>query len=183
LLIKVEDFSTKVLDIGCGPNKTPGAVGLDIRAGEGVDIVHDLNRYPWPFEDNSFDVVIANHCLEHLEDVVRAVEECYRILRPGGIFTGKVPHFSSCDFWTDPTHRHAFASRSFDYFIEGTKLFNLRYSCARFRARWIKLHTPVKNPVRALLLKLINKYPFQYERKFAFILPVGTVEFELEAVK
>ncbi|MQL52258.1 methyltransferase domain-containing protein [Desulfofundulus thermobenzoicus] len=74
----------KILDLGCGPNKLPGAIGVDIRPGPVVDVVHDLNVYPWPFADNEFDLVYASHVLEHLDDVVRAVEEIHRITKPGG---------------------------------------------------------------------------------------------------
>ncbi len=74
----------KIFDLGCGLNKLPGAVGVDIRPGPEVDVIHDLNVYPWPFADNEFDFVHASNILEHLDDVVQAVEEIHRITRPGG---------------------------------------------------------------------------------------------------
>jgi hypothetical protein len=54
------------LDIGCGANKKEGFTGIDIAAIEGVDIVHDLNVYPWPIEDNSIDEVWCSHYIEHI---------------------------------------------------------------------------------------------------------------------
>jgi len=53
----------KILELGCGANKTPGAVGVDRVAGPGVDVVHDLSRLPWPFPDNTFDEVRLSHIL------------------------------------------------------------------------------------------------------------------------
>lgn len=44
-----------ILDVGCGPNKTPGAVGIDALPLEGVDVVHNLNQFPYPFESNHFE--------------------------------------------------------------------------------------------------------------------------------
>lgn len=41
--------------------------------------VHDI-----PFDENSFDVIICNHLLEHVEDDIRAISEMYRVLKPGG---------------------------------------------------------------------------------------------------
>jgi ubiquinone/menaquinone biosynthesis C-methylase UbiE len=39
-----------------------------------------------PFEDNSFEIVIANHMLYHIPDRNKALSEIYRVLKPGGIF-------------------------------------------------------------------------------------------------
>ena len=47
----------KILDLGCGRNKVPGAIGLDLFPVPGVDVVHDLEAFPYPFENNSFDEI------------------------------------------------------------------------------------------------------------------------------
>ena len=60
----------KVLDIGCGVNKVEGSIGVDVVKMPGVDVVHDLSLIPWPFEDDEFSTVIANHFLEHCTDIV-----------------------------------------------------------------------------------------------------------------
>lgn len=44
-----------------------------------------------PFEDNSFDFVLCNHVLEHIPDDTKAMEELYRILRPGGTAILQIP--------------------------------------------------------------------------------------------
>jgi len=44
-----------VLDVGCGRYKIPKAIGIDRCKFPEVDVVHDLDKYPWPFEDNAFD--------------------------------------------------------------------------------------------------------------------------------
>jgi SAM-dependent methyltransferase len=45
-----------------------------------------------PFEDGSFDVVVAGELLEHLRDPSRVASEVLRVLRPGGTFVGSVPN-------------------------------------------------------------------------------------------
>jgi SAM-dependent methyltransferase len=45
----------------------------------------ELNAQSLPFEDSSFDVVVANHMLYHASDLERAVAEIRRVLRPGGL--------------------------------------------------------------------------------------------------
>lgn len=55
------------LDVGCGENKA-GAdfVGMDVRPLEGVDIVHNIEKFPWPLPDESCSLVVASHVLEHI---------------------------------------------------------------------------------------------------------------------
>lgn len=54
------------IDIGCGANKIPGWVGIDIRPLPGVDIVCDLEKYPWDLPDECASVAAASHVLEHI---------------------------------------------------------------------------------------------------------------------
>jgi hypothetical protein len=42
----------KILDVGCGKNKRKGAIGIDIDPNSDADVIHDLNIFPWPFNDN-----------------------------------------------------------------------------------------------------------------------------------
>lgn len=54
------------LDVGCGANKQPGFVGIDYRALPGVDIVHNLEQFPWPLPDKCASLASASHVLEHI---------------------------------------------------------------------------------------------------------------------
>ena len=44
-----------------------------------------------PFDDESFDVILCNHVLEHIPDDKRAMEELYRIMKPGGWGVFQIP--------------------------------------------------------------------------------------------
>ena len=173
----------KTLHIGCGLNKRPGSIGVDILHEPGVDIVFDLDTTPYPFANDEFDLVVAEHVLEHLSNIVGVVEDIHRLLKPGGKLEVLCPHFSSADTFTDITHKHFITSRSFDYFVPGTDLYRYRYSSrAKFRILkkelgprpWPKLLKPVG--------WLINKLPVFYERRFAFMFPVGVIHFLLEKI-
>lgn len=48
------------LDIGCGTNKKDSFLGVDILELPGVDIVHDLNSFPYPFSNNEIDEIWIN---------------------------------------------------------------------------------------------------------------------------
>jgi len=87
------------------------AVKVDINPDVKPTLVHDLNNMPWPFKDNSFDVIHAYHILEHLgsqgdyKAFLRIFEEIWRILKPNGMLRAIVPRWDSKWAWGDPGHR------------------------------------------------------------------------------
>ncbi len=79
------------LNIGCGNNAKPGWINCDMR--RAADMMLDL-RQPLPLDDNSCDIVYSEHFFEHLDHpgpADRFLEECVRVLRPGGVFSVAVP--------------------------------------------------------------------------------------------
>ncbi|HEY4517779.1 MAG TPA: class I SAM-dependent methyltransferase [Candidatus Paceibacterota bacterium] len=175
----------KALDIGCGSRKLPGAVGVDIVKTADVDILHDLSVFPWPFRESEFDVVFANHFLEHTDDLLKTISEIHRITRPGAHIIIQVPYFRSVDAYTDPTHRHFFTSQSLDYFIDGTGCAEYRYVPIRFKklAFWYGWPHRSKNPLRELIKKLAYRAPRFYDQYLSLLLPVPCLTFELEVIK
>ena len=95
-----------ILDLGCGPNKTEGAIGIDIYPFEGVDYVRDLNR-GLPFSDSTVDTIIARQILEHLEgsDFMFVVNEMWRVSKPDAEWLIVVPDAYSPNRYRDPTHK------------------------------------------------------------------------------
>ncbi len=123
----------KILELGCGRVKHANAVGIDRIALPGVDVVHDLNQRPYPFDDNTFDQVYAIHVIEHLDSILAVMEEIHRITKPHALVTIITPHHSDAISWQDPSHKWHLNSFSFSYF-ESTYATNY-YSTARFRIK------------------------------------------------
>lgn len=169
----------KILDVGCGSQKLPGAVGLDRVAGAGVDVVHDLNQFPWPFSDGAFDEIRLSHVLEHLQDVLRTMEEIHRISRPDAQVFIWTPHFASMNSWTDPTHRQHLGYHSMDLF---TKEARYTYTAARFEMidRMIIFGLGLLSLPGRILVRFS---PDLYEKYFAFIFPARDLYFHLKALK
>jgi len=109
----------KILDIGSGAFKQPGSVGMDIFPYEGVDIVHDMTKTPWPIEDHSFDGARGIHVIEHIPDFVAFMKEIHRICKADAVVEIRTPHFSSVNSWTDPTHVKHFSVQWYKVLTEG----------------------------------------------------------------
>lgn len=80
------DVGGRLLNLGCGDVFHPDWVNIDFHDHGGAVIAYDL-RLGIPFAENTFDVVYHSRVLEHFtrENGVTFLEECFRVLRPGGV--------------------------------------------------------------------------------------------------
>ena len=79
------------LHLGCGGERKDGWINIDL-LGDPVDVAWNLAR-PLPFDSSSVAAVFHEHLLEHLPLAAgdAFMQECYRVLRPGGILRAGVP--------------------------------------------------------------------------------------------
>lgn len=120
---KEENKSIK-LNIACGQTRNPningvvqeGFIGIDKIKTDQVDIVHDLESYPWPFENDSIDEIYCSHYIEHTSDLIKFMEELYRIMKPESKAIIIAPWYASIRAWQDPTHKRAISDATFLYF-------------------------------------------------------------------
>ncbi len=127
-----EPIESICLDFGCGQNKIKAediikgmnvhitkVIGVDFVEGEGIDVVHNLTIFPYPFEDESVDFIYNSHFLEHLDGFERAkfMDECYRILKPKGKMRCIHPYYKSVRAIQDFTHKFPpIGENSYAYF-------------------------------------------------------------------
>ncbi|MCC6741737.1 MAG: hypothetical protein IT452_22060 [Planctomycetia bacterium] len=126
------------LDLACGQTPREGFEGVDIW--EGAKHQVNLLRFPWPWADNSVNELFCSHFVEHIpmcyvtrkgeyvhvptnpedNDLFFAFfDECWRILKPGGLFTLVLPALRSNRAFQDPTHRRFIPSETFLYLHAG----------------------------------------------------------------
>lgn len=103
------------LDLASGPHPRDGYTGVDIRDFKDCYRV-DLTHYPWPWSDKTCDALHCSHYVEHVIDLVAFMNECHRILKPGGELRIIHPYQHSDRAWQDPTHVRALNLVSWDYY-------------------------------------------------------------------
>jgi predicted SAM-dependent methyltransferase len=181
------------LNLGCGSDLKEGYVNLDI-VDYGGNMIHDINQFPYPFQDNYFDEIYASHVLEHLDSFHKTVTELFRISRHGAIIEIFAPFFLNTKYFGEPDHKIPFSIRSFDNYeyIKNRKL--------KFYEKW-KLNHRTNYQGKASfeiiekrfitsnfkVLKwmdlLLNIEPVIYERFFAGIFSPEEVYFKLRVIK
>ena len=115
--------------MGTGDKKLPGYLNVDANPEVHPDLV--LRIPPLPFGDDSIDEIHASHFLEHVSELVELMDECFRVLKSGGIMSIVVPYALSHTAFQDPYHVRFFVPESFWYFT--SRMAYLKYPIkARF---------------------------------------------------
>jgi len=123
------DFKSIKLDVGCGNNKQPGFIGMDKRKLKGVDIVHDLESFPYPIPDNSCRIITASHLVEHIKPwlMIDFMNELWRIMEPGGQLAFAYPYGVNSGFQQDPTHCNPCNQATWTYFDPGYQMYDIYF--------------------------------------------------------
>jgi len=156
LLVAAVGRGKRVLDLGCrsgaltqhflGGNSVVGldvdAAALEKAAALGIQPVQANVEEPLPFEDGSFDAVVAGELFEHLQFPDALVAEIVRVLRPGGVLAGSVPNAfrvqSRLRFLRgeppedDPTHLRMFSPAALRQLLSRFGRVELRYVGGRY---------------------------------------------------
>lgn len=167
LLLGAGTRRNKILTLEGRSQEWTDLVTLDFNADHNPDVVHDLNVFPWPFADNSFDEVHAYELLEHLgqqgdfKRFFQDFSEIWRVLKPDGVLCGTSPMWASPWAWGDPGHTRVISLESFTY-----------------------LRQPEYDQVGRTAM---TDYRFCYEADFdiiaAHVTEAGTFQYGLQAIK
>lgn len=168
------------LNLGSGRAYDQAWTNVDVTADTNPDVVHDLNVLPWPFDDDRFAEVQAIDVIEHLDDAFAALVELHRVCKHAAQVRIVVPHFSSANAYTDPTHRRAFGYFSLDV-LTGEHVHDY-YTRVRYgmRRREIVFN---RRPINKLVRRYAARHPARYEERWTWIVPAWFVVFEVEVLK
>lgn len=160
----------KNLNVGCGNDYRGEWVNLDFNKEVKADVYHNLDKFPYPFKDHTFDLILLDNSLEHIQNILHAIDELWRIAKPGAIIEIYVPHFTGIYATKHLTHYHQFGIGSFDFYkkISGLDIgFNSeRYGKARFEILQQKLlYFHHKSVEISFLSKIPINFLFNFSRK------------------
>lgn len=174
----------KILDIGCGKKKVPGAIGIDFNGNLEADVVHDLNVFPYPFNDEEFNEVHILGTLFLLNDSVKVMEEIYRVCKTGGEVVVVQPYFRSVWNYVDPWIKNFGTVHSFAFYDPDDPICKrYEYSSARFKTTKITFNEGLhKRWLTKLVMAFANKYPKKYELYFSHFYPLDLITYKLKRI-
>ena len=105
----------RILDLGCGNTKQPGAFGVDIIDGDRDEFANQ-NDFPWPLPADHFCLVYAIQVLEHLAKPIKVMEEIWRVCQHGALVLVSVPRAGSDGDFQNPQHASHWNEGTFGYF-------------------------------------------------------------------
>ena len=155
------------LNLGSGKDYREGYINIDLNPNIyygsdkkiRVDLIHDLNVFPYPFQDNSIDEIILNSIIIYL-DASKCLDEVYRICKDGAKVYIKVPHFSS--------------NLSYISLETGKGFSLLTFESKKYKKIF---KTISRKPF------LNDKWTRFYEAHLSWIFPIKECEWKLEVVK
>jgi hypothetical protein len=116
------------INLGAGNDILEGYINHDItKHRPEIDVAVDLNLDNWrevflKKYNEMFEEIRAYDVLEHLNDPIGFMDNCWALLQQGGRLKLKACGWQNPNFWVDPTHKHAYDLHSLDYFDDKTEL-------------------------------------------------------------
>jgi ubiquinone/menaquinone biosynthesis C-methylase UbiE len=179
----MEETNAKKLNIGCGKDIKKDYINLDKAKAPGVDVIHDIDQYPWPFEDNYFDEVYGRDVIEHVKDLFKAMMEIKRICKDDAVVRLIVPYWhSSGAFYLH--HNYFFNIDSMKFFTEKGRTYDSYYGFNQKKIKLIpskigKLIPPIPVP-RKLFPNVLN---LRHLMSYLFGEIILKIDFTLRVVK
>ncbi len=187
-LKKVIDSGRRVvIDLGCGPRKKPGRIGIDKVDLPNVDILADLGEGLAFLPDNSVDEIHCRSLFAHIVNFEHLMSEIVRVMKKDGRAHIFVPHFSNPYYYSDFTHKRFFGLYTFYYFVDSEKQPRRKvpnfYTDIRIRvlSQKLKFRSSFKilKPLKSLVGRFINLHSFiqeYYEENLCYLFPCHGIE-------
>lgn len=109
----------KKLNFSCGDDIKVGWDNCDWQETSRKDIIYcDANKFPYPFEDSTYNYILLRQCLNFYQDPRKVLVELHRISKNNGIIEIEVPYYNNKGAYTDLDSKFFFNDQSFIKFVE-----------------------------------------------------------------
>lgn len=148
----------KRLNFGCGRDIKLGWDNVDGVKENGVSLVFDFNKFPYPLKDNTYDLIYSRDVIEHLADIDKTILELYRISKNAGKIILEYPYYTNKGAYSGTQHLHYMNEDSIIELVEG----------------WI--HDSGKGKLKIVKLKLVpTKFGRFFPERFRKIMSVFNI--------
>ena len=153
------------LNLGSGEDYIEGWLNVDCRDNVKKDLKVDLNKFPYPFKKNTFNVVVMKMILEHVSDPIRLLREIVKSCKNKAKIIITVPHAISYANISDIQHKNNFTENSFiddtirEYELEELKLIRKEFI---FKNKW-KKYVPFKKYLKIYLNGMYDDIYFEFK--------------------
>ena len=178
-------MNKKILNLGSGLKKNNNGIRLDINPKVNPDVIHDLNKFPYPFDDDYFDLITMDNVLGELDHMLKVMDEIYRILKADGEVVISAPYFRSPYAFIHPNIKTFFTVKTFEYFDPNSELFKkYKYTSSTFQLTKLKFNEGFNSGVvKSITRYIANKNPDLYERFLSQFIPLDAINFYLKKIK
>lgn len=153
------------LNLGSGEDYREGWTNLDCRNNVKLDVYHDLNEFPYPFKENTFDYVLIKQVLEHVDNPIKVLKEMVRICKNGSKIKIYVPHATSYAYFSGIEHKGLFTEHTFskkhlkEYELENLELKKFKFD---FKNKY-KKYIPFKKYLKIYFNGIYDDLYFEFE--------------------
>ncbi len=163
----------KILNLGCGSKPIKGMINCDKSKYANADKVFNFEK-KFPFKNNSIDGIYAHYTVEHIQNIWKLMEEIFRVCKNGAWIEFHVPHAIHHASMAHPDHKHQFTWGCFDW-VTRPESGSDRYTKTDILFKYVKrrfMYADCNQIKRGWFIRFVdwlsNKYPFKYERMFAY---------------
>ena len=143
-----------IIELGCGPKRKEGRIGIDKVNLPNVDIVADIEDGLAFLPDNSVDQIHSRSVFSHIEKFEDLMREITRVLKNDGTAHIFVPHFSNPYYYSDYTHKRFFGLYTFYYFVD---------TAHQLRRKVPNFYTDIR--INIVSQRLVFRSPFWFARR------------------
>jgi ubiquinone/menaquinone biosynthesis C-methylase UbiE len=180
----------RILDIGCGTDRIPGAVRLDMNPAVNPDILFEITKgAEIPVASSSFDEIYLRDILEHVDNVPWLLSEIHRIGAQNALVNVRYPHFSSTNNYGDVTHCRQLNLRCLEHFDPSTE-YGAKYKYYGFFGKNFPFKIEIcranfpESPTGKISRAIYNFVgSLRYEQRFAKLLQIENIEVEMRVQK
>jgi len=178
----------KKLNLGAGLDIRDGFDNQDYKKFDGINLVFNLESQNWPIKNNTYDFILCNHIVEHIDNIWQFFNELHRISKPGAIIKIEVPHYSTSFAFTQIDHKHYFGLDSLSIlepsdFQNKTKPFKVLSQRILFRGEKSSEIMQILSAPINWLVNLSHFTQLLVDRYISKIIPFYFMEYKLKVIK